>query len=180
MRIPGWEEAVKRGGRYTFPADSYSTAIPRLNEPHGPQTAHQARPRLPETGDPVLRHHHAAAGPGRPQDDDRPLSAPYVGQGIDVVIGIESRGFILGAAGGRAHRRGVHPDPEAGEAAGEVDQGDRTTWSTGRTRSRSTRTRSRKGSGSSSWTTCWRRAGPRPRRPGSSRSLAASSTGWRS
>jgi adenine phosphoribosyltransferase len=26
------------------------------------------------------------------------LSAPYVGQGIDVVIGIESRGFILGAA----------------------------------------------------------------------------------
>src|SRR5215207_3346405 len=26
------------------------------------------------------------------------LSTPYVGQGIDVVIGIESRGFILGAA----------------------------------------------------------------------------------
>ena len=26
------------------------------------------------------------------------LSAPYVGQGIDAVVGIESRGFILGAA----------------------------------------------------------------------------------
>ena len=26
------------------------------------------------------------------------LSAPYIGQGIDVVIGIESRGFILGGA----------------------------------------------------------------------------------
>src|SRR4030095_5951499 len=26
------------------------------------------------------------------------LSAPYMGQGIDVVVGIESRGFILGAA----------------------------------------------------------------------------------
>src|SRR5258705_7403140 len=37
------------------------------------------------------------------------LSTPYVGKGIDLVIGIESRGFILGAA--VAERIGARPIP---------------------------------------------------------------------
>ena len=51
------------------------------------------------------------------------LSAPYQGQGISLVIGIESRGFILGAAVADRLGVGLLPDPKAGQAAGGDDQG---------------------------------------------------------
>ena len=56
------------------------------------------RPRLPEGGHSVLRHHHAAAGSRWVPRRDRQPAAPFRDQGIDLVVGIESRGFIFGAA----------------------------------------------------------------------------------
>jgi len=43
------------------------------------------------------------------------LAAPYRGQGIDVVVGIESRGFILGAAVAHAINAGFVPIRKPGK-----------------------------------------------------------------
>ena len=52
------------------------------------------------------------------------LSAPYMGKGIDVVVGIESRGFILGAAVAERIGAGFIPIRKPGKLPGEGDQGD--------------------------------------------------------
>ena len=63
------------------------------------QSEDSPRARLSESRDSVLRHHDAAAGPGRISGRGRqPVAALHTDQGIDVVVGIESRGFIFGAA----------------------------------------------------------------------------------
>ena len=43
------------------------------------------------------------------------LSSPYVGQGIEVVVGIESRGFILGAAVAERIKAGFIPIRKPGK-----------------------------------------------------------------
>jgi adenine phosphoribosyltransferase len=43
------------------------------------------------------------------------LSSPYVGKGIDVVVGIESRGFILGAAVAERIKSGFIPIRKPGK-----------------------------------------------------------------
>ena len=43
------------------------------------------------------------------------LSSPYVGRGIDVVVGIESRGFILGAAVAERIKAGFIPIRKPGK-----------------------------------------------------------------
>ena len=56
-------------------------------------------PDFPEGRDPVLRHHDAVAG--RRRGSARRSTAcriPFKDQGIDIVVGIESRGFIFGSA----------------------------------------------------------------------------------
>ncbi len=132
---------------------------------HGPQTAHQARPRLPEGGHPLLRHHHAAARSAGVQGDDR-----HAGDALRRTRASTSSsasraaGSSSARAVARAHRRRLHPDPQAGEAAGEGAQGElRPRVRQGRARDPRGRGRAR-GSGSSSWTTCWRPAGRRRRR----------------
>ena len=45
------------------------------------------------------------------------MSEPFHGRGIDLVVGIESRGFILGAAVADRHRRRLRSGAEAREAA---------------------------------------------------------------
>ena len=48
------------------------------------------------------------------------LSAPYAGQGIDVVVGIESRGFILGAAVAQRIGAGFIPIRKPGKLPAQV------------------------------------------------------------
>ena len=48
------------------------------------------------------------------------LSTPYQGQGIDAVIGIESRGFILGGAVAEALGAGFVPVRKAGKLPGKA------------------------------------------------------------
>lgn len=48
------------------------------------------------------------------------LSAPYTGQGIDVVVGIESRGFILGAAVAERIGAGFIPIRKPGKLPAET------------------------------------------------------------
>ncbi len=56
-------------------------------------------PDFPKPRDSVLRHHDAAAGSGGVSRRDRqPRRRRFKGKGIDIVVGIESRGFIFGAA----------------------------------------------------------------------------------
>jgi adenine phosphoribosyltransferase len=42
------------------------------------------------------------------------LATPFVGQGIEVVVGIESRGFILGAAVAERIKAGFIPSASRG------------------------------------------------------------------
>ena len=69
------------------------------------------------------------------------LAAPYMGEDIDQVVGIESRGFILGAAVADDARLRLRADPQARQAAGRDATRRATTSSTAPTRSRFTRTR---------------------------------------
>ena len=48
---------------------------------------------------------------------------PYRGEQIDIVVGMESRGFIFSAADGLPARRRPRPGPQAGQAAGRDDHG---------------------------------------------------------
>ena len=94
------------------------------------------------------------------------LASPFKGQAIDAVVGMESRGFIFGAA--VADRLGprLHPGAQAGQAAVEDGQGDlRPRVRVGQPRD--ALRRGRAGARACWWsTTCWRPAAP-PRRPSS-------------
>ena len=74
------------------------------------------------------------------------LATPPVGKGIDLVVGIESRGFILGAAVADRLGAGFVPVRKAGKLPGRPSARP-TTSSTAATASRCTTTRSRRGSG---------------------------------
>ena len=58
--------------------------------------AHGAR--FSQAGDFVLRHHHAAQGQDRLCQLIDALAAHYIERKIDLVLGIEARGFIFGPA----------------------------------------------------------------------------------
>ena len=75
------------------------------------------------------------------------LATPFAGQGIDLVVGIESRGFIFGAAVADRIQRRVLAGAQARQAAVDDHARRPTTSSTAPTRSRSTTTRCRKASG---------------------------------
>jgi hypothetical protein len=103
-------------------------------------------PRLPETGHRLQGHHAAAPGCHRVRDVVGALVDPYRGR-VDSVLGIESRGFIIGAAAALVLGTGIaivrKPDgcrsvPRQLRARVRI-----------RTRSRSTTTRSGAGTGCS-------------------------------
>ena len=71
------------------------------------------------------------------------LAAPYMGEDIDQVIGIESRGFILGAAVANTLGCGFVPVRKPGQAPRPRRTRRPTASSTATTRSRSTRTPAR-------------------------------------
>ena len=73
------------------------------------------------------------------------LSTPYAGPGHRGRRRHREPRLHPRRGGGRADRRRVHPDPQAGEAAGEARSRRPTTSNTARTRSKSTWTRSSKG-----------------------------------
>ena len=100
------------------------------------------RPRFSEGRHPLLRHHHAAAGPGR-ASARRSTASPRRSsdQGIDLVVGIESRGFIFGVGGRRSDWRRLLAGAQAGQAAVADDARDLRSRVRHRLRSRSTTTR---------------------------------------
>ena len=75
------------------------------------------------------------------------LALPFKDQGIEIVVGIESRGFIFGAAVADRHRRGLHAGAQAWQAAVDDRCGRPTRSSTAPTRSKSTTMPCSKGSG---------------------------------
>ena len=74
------------------------------------------------------------------------LASPYVGKGIDVVVGIESRGFILGAAVAERIKAGLFRFASRGSCRRRRSKR-ATRSSTGPTRSRCTRTPSTRAAG---------------------------------
>ena len=72
-----------------------------------PEAPHPRHPRLPEAGH-RLQGHHAAAR--RRDGVPRPRSTPWsrrIRGRVDIVLGIESRGFIIGAAAAYALGTGI-------------------------------------------------------------------------
>ncbi len=67
------------------------------------------------------------------------LTAPFAGAGIEAVVGIESRGFILGAAVAERLKAGFVPIRKPGKLPSATVR-ESTRWSTGPTRWRSTPT----------------------------------------
>jgi hypothetical protein len=80
------------------------------------------------------------------------LAEAYAGQRVDTIVGIESRGFIFGAALAARMSASFVPARKPGKLPAETD-GWSTSSNTAPTRSRCTRTRSSRASASSSWTT---------------------------
>ena len=74
------------------------------------------------------------------------LPSPYAGAGIERVVGIESRGFILGLGDRRPARRRLRPDPQARASCRRPASASRMRSSTAPTRWRSTATPSAAGS----------------------------------
>jgi adenine phosphoribosyltransferase len=56
------------------------------------------RARLSQAGNSVLRHYDAAEGQGRLCQLIDAFAQYYIGKEIDLVLGIEARGFIFGPA----------------------------------------------------------------------------------
>ena len=102
-------------------------------------------PDFPEPGRP-LQGHHAAARRRRRRSRGRRATSPtrHAGQ-VDVVVGIEARGFILGAAGGLRARHRLRAGAQGRQAAGRDPGESTTTSSTAPPRSRCTPTPSRPG-----------------------------------
>ena len=73
------------------------------------------------------------------------LATPYVGKGIDLVVGVESRGFILGAAVADRLGAGFVPVRKVGKLPSAEPSAPPTTSNTAATASRCTTTRSRAG-----------------------------------
>jgi len=65
--------------------------------------------------DSVLRHHDASAGSSGLPRGDSTASRAVQGEKIDLVVGIESRGFIFRLDCGRSHRRRFFADQEGGK-----------------------------------------------------------------
>src|SRR5450755_2035134 len=82
------------------------------------------------------------------------LTEHYIDKHIDLVLGIEARGFIFGPALAYRLNAGFVPVRNRRSFQPRCCAG-RTTWSTVATRWKSIKTRSRPGSVSSSATTCW-------------------------
>ena len=133
---------------------------------------HPRHPRLPEAGD-RLQGHHAADG--RRRGARRARSARWPSSrgrsAIDVVIGAEARGFLLGPALARELGAGLRARPQAGQAAAR--DGQRRVRA--RVRDRRARAALRRGRRTaracSSTTTCWPPAGRRGRCASSSSSV---------
>jgi adenine phosphoribosyltransferase len=64
---------------------------------HGPQGPYPLDPRLPETGNPVLRHLDVAGASAGLAGDRRALAEAVRPQQPDLLVGIESRGFLVAA-----------------------------------------------------------------------------------
>ena len=64
---------------------------------HGPQAAYPRRAGFPEAGDPVLRHLDAAGPSRRLARDGHRLAEALAPQGPILLVGIESRGFLVAA-----------------------------------------------------------------------------------
>ena len=113
---------------------------------------------------------------GRVPRGDRPDARAVRDEQIDIVVGMESRGFIFSAPMAYQLDAGLVPGAQARQAAGRDASRSSTRSSTARTRSRSIATRSSPGRRSSSSTTCWRPAArSRARSSWSSASRARSS-----
>ncbi len=74
-------------------------------------------PDFAEAGDPLLRHHHAAAGPCRLPRDDRAAGRAVRGQAGGRRDRHREPRLHPGRLGGHPPRRRLHPDPQAREAA---------------------------------------------------------------
>ena len=85
------------------------------------------------------------------------MLAPYAGEPIDIVVGMESRGFIFSAPMAYQLDAGLVPVRKLGKLPAETIPSS-TRSSTAPTRSRSIATRSSPARRSSSWTTCSRPA----------------------
>ena len=121
-------------------------------------------PRLPRARGRLQGLHPAARATARPSARSSRHRRPVRAGSVDVVVGIEARGFILGAAVAYELGIGFVPGAQGGQAAGGDAARSPTPSSTARPRSRCTPTPSRRGSGCSSSTTSWRPVAP-PRRP---------------
>ena len=105
-RVEAWVEGetdpLECGGRRRGPVENVQVDakahVRHHIRAHGPQTAHSPRPRLPKPGILFYDITTLLRDPVGLKTTIDQLSAPYAGNGIDVVVGIESRGFILGAA----------------------------------------------------------------------------------
>ncbi len=94
------------------------------------------------------------------------LAKPYADKGIEQVVGIESRGFILGAAVANTLNAGFVPIRKPGKLPAKTHREDYALEVTARTASRFIATRFDPDKRSCSWTMCLPRAERPRRRPG--------------
>jgi hypothetical protein len=87
------------------------------------------------------------------------LSEHFIARDIDLVLGIEARGFIFGPALAYRLNAGFVPIRKPHKLPAETVKWTMI-WNTARTRWRYIKTRSSPDNGSSSWTICWQRAEP--------------------
>ena len=88
------------------------------------------------------------------------LASRYQGERVDVVVGVESRGFIFGGAIAHQLNGRLRPRAQAAASCPARPSRSSTSSSTAATRSRCTRTRSRPASACWRWTTCSPPAAP--------------------
>src|SRR4026209_1236144 len=85
------------------------------------------------------------------------LAARYHTSRVDLVVGVESRGFIFGGALAHQLKAGFVPVRKRGPLPARTDEEEQALASgrTGATGGRATRMRSRRGSGCWCWRICW-------------------------
>ena len=103
------------------------------------------------------------------------MAEPHQNSGVDLVVGIESRGFIFGSAIADRLKAGFAP-VRSSASSRRKRAAHRTRSNTDRTRSRFTKTPRRRGSACSSSMICSRPAAPRRRPSASSAALARTSS----
>ncbi len=152
-RGPGWPRAwttwrrtvVAPTGR--FPG-FIVPALTKCHSHHGHiEIADPVGARLPQARHPLLRHHDAAARPGRLQGRARRPRHAVCRPGDFAGRRHREPRVHPRRGGGRPAGGRLLPDPQAGQAAGQDHPASRSRWSTAPTRSRFTRTRSSRGSG---------------------------------